>query len=112
MFSKAVFFDTNSEFTVPTREEQEIVTACKTLIQNAIILWNYLYLSQRLINTKKTQDQNLLLGTIKNGSLMTWQHVNMRGEYDFTKATNNKQCDLEEILSLKIENHMVRLSQT
>ena len=56
-FSKAVFFDKNSEFTVATREEQEIVTACKTLIQNAIVLWNYLYLSQLLINTKKAQDR-------------------------------------------------------
>ncbi len=106
-FSKAVFFDKNGEFPVPTREEQEIVTACKTLIQNAIILWNYLYLSQRLINTKKAQDQSDLLGTIKNGSLMTWQHVNMRGEYDFTKAANSSKFDIAKILSLKIEHDAV-----
>tara|TARA_R110002124_G_scaffold281572_2_gene456026 strand:- start:2928 stop:3089 length:162 start_codon:yes stop_codon:yes gene_type:complete len=40
-FSKAIFFANNQEF----REEQEIIIACKVLIQNAIILWNYLYLS-------------------------------------------------------------------
>lgn len=106
-FSKAVFFDKNSEFTVSTREEQEIVTACKTLIQNAIILWNYLYLSQRLINTRNSQDKSALHNTIKNGSLMTWQHVNMRGEYDFTKAANNSNFDMTKILSLKVENMAV-----
>jgi len=103
-FSKAVFFDKSSEFTVATREEQEIVTACKVLIQNAIVLWNYLYLSQLLINTKKSQDKSVLLDTIKNGSVMTWQHVNMRGEYDFTKASNNTKFDMPHILSLKIDN--------
>lgn len=103
-FSKAVFVDKNSEFTVPTREEQEIATADKTLIQNALVLWNYLSLSQRLINTRKAQDKIALLGTIKNGSLMSWQHVNMRGEYDFTRAANNSKFDIAKIMSLKIEN--------
>ncbi len=46
-FSKAVFFDKNQEFDVPTSEEQTIVVACKSLIQNAIVLWNYLYLTFR-----------------------------------------------------------------
>lgn len=36
-FSKAVFFEKGQEFTVPTREEQEVAANCKTLIQNAIV---------------------------------------------------------------------------
>jgi TnpA family transposase len=44
-FSKAIFFDKNQEFDVPTSEEQTVVVACKSLIQNAIVLWNYLFLS-------------------------------------------------------------------
>jgi TnpA family transposase len=111
-FSKAVFFDRNCEFTVATREEQEIVTACKTLIQNSIILWNYLYLSQLLISTKKAKDKSALLGTIKNGSLITWQHVNMRGEYDFTKAANHAKFDMVKILALKIGSDTVSTGQT
>ena len=102
-FSKAVFFDKNQEFTVATREEQEIVATCKALIQNAIVLWNYLYLSQLFVDAKKGQDKIALLSTIKNGSLMTWQHVNMRGEYDFTKAANSTKFDVSKILALKIE---------
>lgn len=34
------------------KEEQELIVACKVLTQNAIILWNYLYLSQILVNNK------------------------------------------------------------
>ena len=41
-FSKAVFFGNNTEFTVATIEEQNIANNCKRLIQNSIILWNYL----------------------------------------------------------------------
>jgi len=102
-FSKAVFFEKNQEFTVATREEQELVANCKSLIQNAIVLWNYLYLSQLIVNTKNYHDKAALLKTIQNGSMLTWQHVNMRGEYDFTKAANSAKFDMNKILALKVE---------
>ncbi|WP_407927378.1 Tn3 family transposase [Legionella saoudiensis] len=31
-----------------SKEEQEMVVGCQRLIQNAIVLWNELYLSQKL----------------------------------------------------------------
>jgi|GEM_PF-2917838 len=35
---------------------------------------------------------------------MTWQHINLHGEYDFMKqAANDRAFDLEKILALKIE---------
>lgn len=102
-FSKAVFFDKNQEFAVATPDEQAVVVACKALIQNAIVLWNYLFLSQRLITAKNKQERNALLKIIKNGSMLTWQHVNMRGEYDFTlQAANDFPFDIAKILALKI----------
>lgn len=102
-FSKAVFFANNQEFKNGTQEEQEITTACKTLIQNAIVLWNYLYLSQILVKQKDLQERTTLLDIIKNGSMLTWRHVNMQGEYDFTKpAANAVQFDLAKILSLDL----------
>ena len=51
-FAKAVFFGNNAEFTVATEEEQNIANNCKRLIQNTIILWNYLY-NKGIINTIK-----------------------------------------------------------
>ena len=49
-FGHAIFFDNNGEFQKPLPEEQAIITACQVVIQNAIVLWNYLYLSQLLVN--------------------------------------------------------------
>lgn len=49
-FSNAVFYANNSAFKQSTPEEQEIAVMAKSLIQNSIILWNYLCLSQILSN--------------------------------------------------------------
>ena len=56
-FSKAIFFDNSVEFQEGSKEEQEIATACKVLIQNSIILWNYLSLSEIIINTKGEEER-------------------------------------------------------
>ena len=80
LFAKAVFFGNNQEFKYETKEEQEIAVACRHLIQNAIILWNYLFISNKLseIEQKEKIQENIEL--MKNSSIMTWQHVNMHGE--------------------------------
>tara|TARA_A100001391_G_scaffold85517_1_gene55942 strand:+ start:4830 stop:7877 length:3048 start_codon:yes stop_codon:yes gene_type:complete len=102
-FSKAVFFANNQEFQVGTKEEQEIATACKVLIQNAIVLWNYLYLSQRLSSTADPNDRQDMLEAITGGSIIAWAHVNMQGEYDFTRpAANDDVFDMPSILALKL----------
>jgi len=46
-FSKAIFFGNSSEFTVATVEEQNIANNSKRVIQNAIILWNYMYITKK-----------------------------------------------------------------
>jgi len=46
-FSKTVFFGNSSEFTVATAEEQNIANNSKQLIQNAIILWNYMFITKK-----------------------------------------------------------------
>ena len=102
-FSKAVFFANNQEFQDGTREEQEIATACKVLIQNAIVLWNTLYLSQRLSSTSNTEEQREMLNAITGGSLLTWQHVNLQGEYDFRQiAANDDPFDMKQILAFRL----------
>jgi TnpA family transposase len=104
-FSKAVFFANNQEFKQGTREEQEIATACKVLIQNAIVLWNYLYLSQLLVKRTTATEKTSLLNIIKQSSMLSWQHVNLQGEYDFTRPAANTTLpfEMEKILSLKID---------
>ena len=102
-FSKAVFFANNHEFQNGSLEEQEIATACKVLIQNAIVLWNTLFLSQQLSNTSNTKEQDEMLNAIISGSLLTWQHVNLQGEYDFRQAAaNDDPFDMGKILALRL----------
>lgn len=102
-FSTAVFFANNREFSQATRDEQEIATACKILIQNAIVLWNYLYLSQLLANCIDDSERNEMINLIKNCSVIIWRHINLHGEYDFKRrAANDTSFDMVKILSLEV----------
>ena len=93
----------NQELQDGSLEDQEIATTCKVLIQNAIVLWNALYLSQELLNTKDRDEHDEMLAAIRSGSLLTWQHVNMQGEYDFRRvAANNSVFDMGKTLALRV----------
>ena len=83
-FAKAVYYGNNQEFQQANKEEQLIVEGCKRLIENSIICWNYLYLSQMLYETKSEKEKKDLLNTIQSGSVVHWQHINLQGEYDFS----------------------------
>jgi len=102
-FSKAVFFANNQEFKEGVQEDQEIAAACKMLIQNAIVLWNYLYLSQLIANHSNLEERRRMTGLMKRGSAIVWCHINFQGEYDFTKhAANDVKFDLGKILALRV----------
>jgi TnpA family transposase len=83
--SKAVFYGNNQEFQQSTKEEQLIAEGCKRLIENSIICWNYLYLSQLIYNAETEAQKQSLIQTIKNSSVVTWHHINLHGEYDFSE---------------------------
>lgn len=111
-FSKVVFYGNNQDFMYETKEEQEIAESCKRLIKNAIITWNYLYLSQLLVDCKSDQQKLRILKIIQNGSIETWEHINLHGEFDFNeeKMRDSVNFKLPKILSLKlVENWEVDL---
>ena len=83
-FSKAVSFGNNDEFIQSEKEDQEIAESCCRLIKNAIVCWNYLYLSRELAAEKNDDRKAKLLGAIENGSVVTWAHFNLHGEFDFS----------------------------
>jgi TnpA family transposase len=100
-FSNAVFYANDGEFKQASRDEQEIITACKVLIQNSIVLWNYLYLSQLLVNCIDQKEREDMVSLIRNGSVITWRHINLHGEFDFRRnAANDALFDIEKILLL------------
>jgi TnpA family transposase len=104
-FAKAVFHDNNHEFRQETREEQLIAEGCKRLIENAIILWNYLYLSEKVDNILEGKQREELFNQIRHSSMASWQHINMLGEYDYSdeRVNNTTQFHLPKILALKVE---------
>jgi len=83
-FTRAVAVGNPREFTQGDKEEQEIAEACNRLIKNAIICWNYLYLSQKLERMSNNDQEDKLLSAISSHSPMSWAHINLLGEYDFS----------------------------
>ena len=103
-FGKAVFHGNSREFQQASREEQLIAEGCKRLIENAIICWNYLYLTKQICDYKTDEEKRKLLEAIMNGSVVAWHHINTKGEYDFSDEylKNSIQFNLDELLDLKI----------
>ncbi|NDY71056.1 Tn3 family transposase [Desulfobacter hydrogenophilus] len=101
-FGKAVFHGNNQEFQLSTKEEQLIADGCKRLIENAIICWNYMYLSKKINDASSDAKKDTMTKTIKNGSVITWQHINLQGEYDFSEENlkNPIEFELPELLDL------------
>jgi TnpA family transposase len=97
-FSKAISFGHNQEFVQSEKEEQEIAESCRRLIKNAIVCWNYLYLTHELANEKNETRKAELLEAIRNGSVVTWAHFNLHGEFDFS---DEKMADSVGLLSPK-----------
>jgi hypothetical protein len=80
-----------------------IAEGCKRLIENAIICWNYLYLSQKLADATKAE-REAMIALLKKSSIITWQHINLLGEYDFSdeRLSTITLFQLPKILELKV----------
>jgi|GEM_PF-103057 TnpA family transposase len=105
-FHDAVFWDRKSEFQVGTKEEQEKYTLARSVIQNAIILWNYLTLSTQLVAIQKTEPDayDAMVEEIGRGSVLTWRHVDFQGKYDFRRPPKiTKLFPLKRIQKLEVK---------
>ena len=83
-FTRAVSVGNPREFLQAEKEDQEMAEACKRLIKNCIICWNYLYLSQKLEEIEDAATRQVFLDAMAHGSVISWQHINLLGEYDFS----------------------------
>lgn len=100
-FAKAIYFWNNQEMKVGTKEEQEIAVATRHLIQNSIVLWNYLKISDKLSKCRGKSEFNEIVAAVKNGSIMTWQHINIHGEYNFKKIFHEGEISTFEFEKIK-----------
>src|SRR5260370_19856771 len=83
-FQRKQYFDFPS---TPIRRwppQSGLAEACKLLIKNCIICWNYLYLSQKLEEIKDTASREAFLDAVAHGSAVAWQHLNLLGGDDFS----------------------------
>jgi hypothetical protein len=83
-FTRAVSVGNPREFLQAEKEDQEMAEACKRLIKNCIICWNYIYLSQKLEEIEDAASRQVFLDAVAHGSVISWQHINLLGEYDFS----------------------------
>ena len=83
-FSKAISFGHNHEFIQSEKEEQEIAEGCRRLIKNVITCWNYLFLTRILDQETDPARKEELIEAVRNGSVATWRHFNLHGEFDFS----------------------------
>lgn len=97
-FARAVAVGNPHEYTQAEKEEQEIAEGCNRLIKNSIICWNYLYLERQLEKLTDPEAREKLLQIVTTHSPMTWAHINMLGEYDFSEE---KLKDSVGVLPLK-----------
>ncbi len=102
-FSRAISFGHGQEIIQADKTEQDLAEGCRRLIKNAIICWNYLYLTQQLQEAQTEERRAGLIAAIKNGSVVSWQHINLHGEYDFSdeKLRDSVGLNLSEILGFK-----------
>jgi len=100
-FASAVSF-AGQEIAEAYQNDQEISALCKTIIQNIIILWNYIELTKIIMRSDK-EDREALLWDITSASILTWRHVNLHGTYDFSNLTaaNASDYSLEEVIAFK-----------
>lgn len=103
-FSRAVAFGSNQEFMHGEKVEQEIAESCRRLIKNAIVCWNYLYLSQRISEAENLERRQQIIAAVSNGSVVSWQHLNPHGEYDFSeeKLEDSVGLHVPKILDLNV----------
>ena len=102
--AKAVFFGSNQEFQQGDKEDHVRANGCKRLIENVIICWNYLYLSDLIYRTESLTERERIINIIKNGSIVVWQHINLSGEYNFSDDVlkNSFNFSLPKLMALEV----------
>ena len=98
--SRAVAYGNNGVLQYANQEELQTMEGCKRLITNAIICWNYLYISRLLLQATES-DRSLLMTILPRTSPVAWQHINFHGEFNFEEdlIRDPLEQSLEAILS-------------
>jgi hypothetical protein len=84
-FAHAVCFGRSQESQHAEKTEQDMADGCNRLTRNAIVCWNYLYLSHVLAEEPEEKRREALLTALKQSTIVLWHHLNLHGKYDFSE---------------------------
>jgi TnpA family transposase len=99
-FARAVSWGNSGEIKYASKSQQLLTDVCRRLIQNAIIAWNYLYMSNEILKANPAERKQLIKD-IEESSPVRWKHVNLHGTFDFSKEAlkNALDFDIEELIN-------------
>lgn len=110
-FKEAIFFGRKGKFQVGEPDEMQRIAMCTTILQNCIVLWNYIILTEALIN-KSPSEQEDIIASISRGSILSWKHVTMLGLYLFDgKYRKRIKYTYEKIQKAKIGKVKVKAAE-
>lgn len=102
-FAKAICWADSRELKGQTTSEFERAMACTQLIQNSVVLWNYMYVTKRLLDFKPDERADLV-SKLASGQMMAWEHVNFTGIFHFTSRSMPSQgFNLSELTAVKFK---------
>jgi TnpA family transposase len=86
------------------KADMKVAESCRRLIKNAIICWNYLYVTNLLAKESDRKSRQKILNAVRSGSIVAWRHINFHGEYDFSqeKLQDTIGFDVPKILGYSI----------
>ncbi len=77
---------------------------CKRLIKNCLICWNYIYLSQCLLDANDKKEKRFLIWRKKETSVVSWEHFQLQGKFDLSDRIliDSKNSDLNKMFDPSI----------
>jgi TnpA family transposase len=106
--SEAVFFARQGKLMVGAESEIQKAMMSKTLLKNAIIIWNYLFLSDYCCQLPNDQQRQEVINSISSGSVIAWAHVNMHGVYDFDRSPGKSfRSTIAQMRALRVKLKLV-----
>ncbi|GAB4038314.1 Tn3 family transposase [Spirosoma gilvum] len=107
--SRAVSYGNNGVLQYANQEELLTMQGCKRLIENAVICWNYLYLSRLLVTATKAE-RAVILEMLPRTSPVAWQHINFQGEFNFDEDSSRDPLEASLLAILSYEPELVKLT--
>jgi TnpA family transposase len=92
------------DYTEANKEDQELMGVAKMLLKNVMVCWNYMHLSQQLINAKGLKEKAQLINLISERSAVSWKHFLIYGKFDLSdkNAKDSQNFQIKKMLDPKI----------